>query len=82
MSINERYQYLLRMQKRHREAPRQDRKALLGEPVAYTEMRRESVIRRLNGSPVDCQVVPFLVDENTWTLSRRSPLSRSFSQCR
>jgi hypothetical protein len=50
MSIKERYQYLRRMQKRYREATRQEKKALLDEIVAYTGMHRKSVIRRLSGS--------------------------------
>lgn len=50
MSIKERYQYPRRMQKRYREATRQEKKALLDEIVAYTGMHRKSVIRRLSGS--------------------------------
>jgi len=50
MSINERYQYLRRIQRRYREAARQEKKAVLDEIVAYTGMHRKSVIRRLNGS--------------------------------
>ena len=50
MSINERYQYLRRIQGRYRQATRQAKKAVLDEIVAHTGMHRKSVIRRLNGS--------------------------------
>jgi hypothetical protein len=50
ISINERYQYLRRIQKRYREATRQERKAGLDEIVAHTGMHRKSAIRRLDNS--------------------------------
>ena len=50
MSINERYQYLRRIQGRYRQATRQAKTAVLDEIVAHTGMHRKSVIRRLNGS--------------------------------
>jgi len=50
MSINERYQYLRRIQGRYRQATRQAKKAVLDEIVAHTGMHRKSVIRRLNSS--------------------------------
>jgi hypothetical protein len=50
MSMDE-YQHLRRMQKRyHRQADRPAKTALLDEMVAYTEMYRTSISRRLNGS--------------------------------
>jgi hypothetical protein len=48
MSIEERYQYIRRMQPRYREADRQTKKELLDEMERYTGMHRKSLIRRLN----------------------------------
>jgi len=50
MSIDERYQYLSRMQKQYQEADRKTKGALLDHMVIYTGMHRKSVIRRLNSS--------------------------------
>lgn len=48
MSIDERYQYLKRMQSRYRQADRKTKKELLDEMEAYTGVHRKSLIRRLN----------------------------------
>ncbi|HQH37484.1 MAG TPA: integrase [Anaerolineae bacterium] len=50
MSIDERYQYLSRMQSRYQQADRETKQKLLNEMVAYTGLHRKSVIRRLGGS--------------------------------
>ena len=50
MSIDERYQYLSRMQSRYQQADRETKQKLLDEMVAYTGLHRKSVIRRLGGS--------------------------------
>jgi hypothetical protein len=50
MSIDERYQYLRRMQKRYQQADRERKSQLLNEVVAYTGLHRKSAIRRLSGS--------------------------------
>ena len=47
MGIEERYQYLRRMQKRYQKADRREQSALLDEMVAYTGLHRKSLIRRL-----------------------------------
>jgi len=54
MSIEERYQYLRRMQARYRAASREEKKTLLDEMVAYTGLHRKSVIRRMKG-PIEHQ---------------------------
>ncbi|MCJ7556242.1 MAG: transposase family protein [Gammaproteobacteria bacterium] len=50
MSIEERYQYLRRMQPRYQQADRATKQQLLDEMVAYTGLHRKSLLRRLNGS--------------------------------
>jgi hypothetical protein len=50
MSIDERYQYLKRMQSRYRQADRQTKKELLDEMEAYTGVHRKSLIRRLKSN--------------------------------
>ena len=50
MSINERYQYLRRMQKRYQQADRERKGQLLDEVVAYTGLHRKSVVRRMSSS--------------------------------
>jgi hypothetical protein len=50
MSLDERYQYLSRMQSRYQQADRETKQKLLDEMVAYTGLHRKSVIRRLGGS--------------------------------
>lgn len=49
MSIDERYQYLRRMQLQYRKADREKKKELLDQMVAYTGLNRKSVIRRMKG---------------------------------
>lgn len=49
MSIEERYQYLRRMQPRYRRADRRKKTELLDEIVAYTGLHRKSLTRLLNG---------------------------------
>ncbi len=48
MKIDERYQYLRRMQGRYRGASRQEKKRLLDEMELHTGLHRKSLIRRLN----------------------------------
>jgi len=48
MRIDERYQYLRRMQTQYLQASRKQRQALLDQRVAYTGLHRKSVIRRLH----------------------------------
>lgn len=50
MSIDERYQYLSRMQSRYEQADRETKQQLLDEMEAYTALHRKSLIRRLNGA--------------------------------
>jgi len=50
MNIDERYQYLKRMQPRYRQADRKTKKELLDEMEAYTGLHRKSLIRRLKGN--------------------------------
>lgn len=45
MTIDERYKYLRRMQKRYRKASRNERQALLDEMETVTELHRKSLIR-------------------------------------
>lgn len=52
MNIDERYQYLRRMQARYRQADRATKGVLLDEMVAHTGLHRKSLIRRLNGKIV------------------------------
>jgi hypothetical protein len=49
MSIDERYKYLRRMQKRYRQASDQEKGHLLDEMEAVTELHRKSLIRLMNG---------------------------------
>ena len=49
MSIDERRKYLRTMQKRYRKASRQEKKKLLDEIEAVTEMHRKSLIRLMRG---------------------------------
>ena len=49
MGINERDQYLRRMQPQYRQADRRTKKELLDQMVAYTGLHRKSVMRRLRG---------------------------------
>jgi hypothetical protein len=49
MGIDERNQYLRRMQSRYQGADREAKKALLDAMVAYTGLHLKSVIRRLAG---------------------------------
>lgn len=48
MPIEERYQYLRRMQPRYRAAQRQAKSQLLDEMTTYTGLHRKSLIRLLN----------------------------------
>lgn len=50
MSIDERYQYLRRMQTRYQQADRETKQLLLDEMAAYTGLHRKSLIRRLSSS--------------------------------
>ena len=50
MSIEERRQYLKRMQKRYKKAERQEKTRLLNEMVNYTGMHRVSIKRLINGN--------------------------------
>lgn len=50
MSIDERYQYLRRMQTQYLQANRPQRQALLDQMVAYTGLHRKSVLRRLHST--------------------------------
>ena len=50
MSIDERYQYLSRMQSRYQQADRKTKQQLLDEMEAYTGLHRKSLIRRLSGA--------------------------------
>jgi hypothetical protein len=50
MSIDERYQYLRRMQTRYQQADRETKQQLLDEMAAYTGLHRKSLIRRLSSS--------------------------------
>ncbi|MGC9393293.1 MAG: hypothetical protein ACP5J4_00400 [Anaerolineae bacterium] len=50
MSIDERYQYLSRMQSRYQQADRKTKQQLLDEMEAYTGLHRKSLIRRLRGT--------------------------------
>jgi hypothetical protein len=49
MTIDERYKYLCKMQKRYRKANRQEKGELLDEMEAVTELHRKSLIRHMNG---------------------------------
>jgi len=49
MTIDERYKYLRRMQKRYKKASRQERQALLDEMETVTELHRKSLIRLMRG---------------------------------
>jgi len=49
ISIEERYQYLRRMQARYRAASRGEKKALLDKMVVCTGLHHKSVIRRMKG---------------------------------
>lgn len=49
MTIDERYKYLRRMQKRYKKANRQERQALLDEMETVTELHRKSLIRLMRG---------------------------------
>jgi hypothetical protein len=48
MKIDERYQYLQRMQRRYRQADRSAKSALLDEMEAHTGMHRKALLRRLH----------------------------------
>lgn len=48
MKIDERYQYLQRMQRRYRQAERGTKSALLDEMEAHTGMHRKALLRRLH----------------------------------
>jgi hypothetical protein len=48
MSIEERYQYLRRMQPRYHQADRETKQRLLDEMMTYTGLHRKSLIRRLS----------------------------------
>ena len=48
MQIDERYQYLQRMQRRYRQADRSAKSALLDEMEAHTGMHRKALLRRLH----------------------------------
>ena len=48
MKIDERYQYLQRMQRRYRQADRGTKSALLDEMEAHTGMHRKALLRRLH----------------------------------
>jgi transposase InsO family protein len=50
MSINERYQYLKRMQQRYLKADKKRKVTLLDEMVAYTGMHRRSISRRMHST--------------------------------
>jgi len=50
MGIEERYQYLRRMQGRYQQANRKEKKRLLDEMEIHTGLHRKSLIRRINGS--------------------------------
>jgi hypothetical protein len=50
MSVDERYKYLRKMQKRYREANRQGKRQLLNEMEAVTELHRKSIIRLMRGA--------------------------------
>jgi len=50
MSIDERYKYLIRMQKRYRRACRSERGQLLDEMEVMTELHRKSLIRLMSGN--------------------------------
>lgn len=49
MTIDKRYKYLRRMQKRYKKANRQERQALLDEMKTVTELHRKSLIRLMRG---------------------------------
>ena len=49
MTIDERYKYLRKMQKRYREASRSERSILLGEMETVTGLHRKSLIRLMKG---------------------------------
>ena len=49
MTVDERYKYLRRMQKRYRRAKRQERGALLDEMEAVTGLHRKSLVRLMKG---------------------------------
>ena len=49
MTIDERYKYLRRMQKRYKKAGRRERQALLDEMETVTELHRKSLIRLMRG---------------------------------
>jgi hypothetical protein len=50
MTINERYKYLRRMQRRYQQASRLERQALLDEMQKVTELHRKSLTRLMHGS--------------------------------
>jgi len=50
MKIDERYQYLQRMQRRYRQANRSEKRVLLDEMVTHTGMHRKALIRRLGSA--------------------------------
>jgi len=50
MTIDERYKYLRRMQKRYKKAKRKERQALLDEMEVVTELHRKSLIRLMRNS--------------------------------
>ena len=49
MTIDERYKYLRKMQKRYEEAKRKERGQLLSEMEAVTGLHRKSITRLMNG---------------------------------
>ncbi len=49
MTIDERYKYLRRMQKRYKKAGRKERQELLDEMEIVTELHRKSLIRSMQG---------------------------------
>jgi hypothetical protein len=49
MTIDERYKYLRKMQKRYREATRKERSKLLDEMQTITKLHRKSLLRSING---------------------------------
>jgi hypothetical protein len=49
MTIDERYKYLRRIQKRYREADRAEKRRMLEEAIEVTELKRKTLIRLLGG---------------------------------
>lgn len=49
MTIDERYKYLRKMQKRYLKADRQERSSLLDEMQQVTDLHRKSLVRLMNG---------------------------------